>query len=349
MKDEKIKKKIIHVLNSNQYSGAENVAVNIIQSLSSDFEFAYACPQGPIEEKLKKMNIEYLPIDKCTALNIKQVAARWNADIIHAHDFRASIHSSLSMSSCKIISHIHQNPDWLGKINKNSLMFSLALSRVAAMISVDQAINENYIFEKKIRKKSFVLPNIINKDRVISLANSTNGETFDFVFFGRLADVKDPLKFIRIIKKIHDLNPLVTAAIVGDGPLKQACIREINKLGLEDSITMCGFLDNPFPIINSSKIFIMTSKTEGLPMSLLEALVLGKPVLVPPISSFDRIIDRTCGAICMEDESYVLNGMRLLENEEYYYQISNGSKLRGNELSNESEYYGILNKIYNSL
>ena len=83
--------KVIHVLNSNRYSGAENVAITIIKELNNEMDCLYACPRGPIEEILKKENIKYIPIKKLSIREINKVIKEYNPDIIHAHDFRASI------------------------------------------------------------------------------------------------------------------------------------------------------------------------------------------------------------------------------------------------------------------
>ena len=59
-----MKKKILHWLSSNRYSGAENVAISIIRHLSNEYEFAYMSPAGPIERILLENGIKYFPLNK---------------------------------------------------------------------------------------------------------------------------------------------------------------------------------------------------------------------------------------------------------------------------------------------
>ena len=55
--------KVLHLLQSNRFSGAENIACQIISMCSEEkIEFAYASPDGPIRDALKERNIKFLPI-----------------------------------------------------------------------------------------------------------------------------------------------------------------------------------------------------------------------------------------------------------------------------------------------
>ena len=66
------KKKVLHVLASNSYSGAENVVCTIIEN-DNDYDMYYCCPKGPIEKILKERKIKYIPVNKLTPFSIKRV------------------------------------------------------------------------------------------------------------------------------------------------------------------------------------------------------------------------------------------------------------------------------------
>ena len=85
--------KILHILRSNKFSGAENVVCQIINIFKTDknFEMVYVSPEGPIKDTLKEKNINYIPIKKLSFLEIKRVINEYKPDVIHAHDFTASV------------------------------------------------------------------------------------------------------------------------------------------------------------------------------------------------------------------------------------------------------------------
>lgn len=67
--------------------------------------------------------------------------------------------------------------------------------------------------------------------------------------------------------------------IIGEGPLRDKLIKMVQKRGLKDRVNFLGFLSNPFPYIKSADALIMTSRWEGLPTAIIEALTLGIQVI----------------------------------------------------------------------
>lgn len=86
--------KVLHVLQSNRYAGAENVACTIIkmfQQSQENIEFFYISPNGKIKEILDKEKIKFIPIKKLSYLQLKKIIDEIKPDIIHAHDFKSSV------------------------------------------------------------------------------------------------------------------------------------------------------------------------------------------------------------------------------------------------------------------
>ena len=84
------------------------------------------------------------------------------------------------------------------------------------------------------------------------------------------ADLKEQKKDIRV-------------AILGEGPLRDTLADQIKRLGLEGHVDLLGFIDDVREILWSSRIYIMTSVLEGLPLSVMEAMACG---LVPVVGDF---------------------------------------------------------------
>ena len=103
--------KILHLLSTNSFSGAENVVCQIINMFDSDKDImmAYCSPDGKIKEKLQEKKIDFLPLNKLNYSSIKKAIMDFEPDIIHAHDIKATIYASLFSKKCKIISHVHGN------------------------------------------------------------------------------------------------------------------------------------------------------------------------------------------------------------------------------------------------
>ena len=271
--------KVLHLLVSDKFSGAENVAISIIDDLKNDYDFLYVSKKGEIEKILNEKNIPHKLLEKVSLSSVKKIIKEYNPDVIHAHDYIASTLAATSGFKGKIISHLHNDYPFAKKWNAYTLVYSKVSKKFDKIIVVSNAILNNAVFKDKIKAKTIVLNNIVDKERIEKLAKEDNklGE-YDVVFIGRLTDQKNPLAFIKIIKKLTDKKPEIKAVMMGDGELRKACEEKIKELNLENNLTLTGFVENPFPTIKASKCVIMPSKYEGLGLTAVESLILEKPV-----------------------------------------------------------------------
>ena len=111
------------------------------------------------------------------------------------------------------------------------------------------------------------------------------------LFCGRLAyKQKRPDRLLQIWKMIQDELPDWNLMILGDGPLRQKLVANVERIGLE-RIEFTGFLD-PIKYYKESSIFCMTSNHEGFPMVLTEAMQYGcVPFAFESFDSLSEIID----------------------------------------------------------
>ena len=284
-------KRVLHILASNSFSGAENVACSIIETID-DYKSAYCSPDGQISNTLKKKAIEYLPVEKMNYKHIKAVVDSYQPDIIHAHDFKASILASRFNKRCKIVAHIHKNDPKMNKISLKSVLFRIASRKISKIMVVSDSVLNETAFKKYFSRKMVVIPNFVDKEKIIKKSKEYETKRqYDFFFFGRLSSEKNPLVFIEIIKRLNDKN--IKAIMIGDGPLASDCRSLVKKYNLEENIEIISFLDNPFPYIRASKIGIMPSSFEGFGLSAVEAAILGKPVINSGVGGLAKIFNRT--------------------------------------------------------
>jgi glycosyltransferase involved in cell wall biosynthesis len=342
------KKRILHLLSSNSYSGAENVVINIIKSLEEYYDFAYASPIGQIQEILKEKNIAHIPIKENDTRSITSIFKEWKPDIIHAHDFRASIKSAISKYSCVKISHLHQNPAWLRYFNLRSIVYSLSCLKFDQVIAVSPQVFEGAIISRLIKDKSYVLNNVVDNQSVLDAVNDApTGQFFDVAFFGRLTEAKDPIRFIRIINEVVQNKNNLRAVMVGDGELKTNCETMIKNLKLDNIIKMMGFLSNPFPTIKNSKIVVMPSKWEGFGLAAVEAMALGKPVFSTPVGGLQSIVNDDCGGHCDTDEEFTHKIIKSLDDSSYYESLRRNSITNSRRFGDKDKWIKQLIDIYN--
>ena len=116
-----------------------------------------------------------------------------------------------------------------------------------------------------------------------------SSETFAFaaptvITVGRLVEQKGIDVLLAAWAKVAASLPGWRLALVGDGPLADELKEQASKLGVEDSVDWVGHVSDPFPLLRGAKLFVMTSRFEGTPNALLEAMACGLPAVVSDAS-----------------------------------------------------------------
>ena len=141
--------KVLHLLASNVYSGAENVVCQIIKMFEDSCDMYYCSPRGTVENTLQDKGVKYIPINNLNKKELKKIYDEYKPDVIHAHDVRASVVASSLCKKCKIISHIHGNDERnMGKITLKSLVYALSVKKFSKIFWVSNSCLEKYYFKK---------------------------------------------------------------------------------------------------------------------------------------------------------------------------------------------------------
>lgn len=333
--------KIIHLLSSNHFSGAENVVCQIASLFkNTEYEMIYCSPDGQIREALEERNITYHPINSLTIKNVRAVLNLVQPDIIHAHDMRASFIASCASKKIPIISHIHNNGFDARRLSMKTLGFLWATRKIKHIFWVSKSACSDYFFYKFVKDKSSVIPNIIDLKALNLKAKESETKTeFDIVYLGRLAYPKNPMRFVEIINLIVKEYPDLKVAMIGNGDQIDLTICKVKELGLSNNIALLGYMENPLMILRKAKALVMTSFWEGTPMCALEALGLGTPVISTPVDGLKDIIQSNYnGYLSDSDEDLKTVLLKILLDINYANFLSENALKTAEELNNVPEY-----------
>lgn len=136
---------------------------------------------------------------------------------------------------------------------------------------------------------------------------------------GRLDDRKNPLRDLDVFKKIHEKDSSVHLYYLGFGNLTEAVRDKAIEYEIEDSVHFLGYHQNPFPIVKQCAAVCMMSKSEGFPMSLLEAVALDKPFVSTPVGGAKTLSNgNTCGYVTDSDDVAAEKLLFMVNNNGHY-------------------------------
>ncbi len=107
----------------------------------------------------------------------------------------------------------------------------------------------------------------------------------------RFYEEKDPLRWIAVASAIAQRKPEARFLLVGDGPMKSAMQEMARREGIAERVYFAGELADPKPALATMKVFLLTSREEGLPNVVIEAQAQGVPVVTTPAGGAPEAID----------------------------------------------------------
>jgi glycosyltransferase involved in cell wall biosynthesis len=113
---------------------------------------------------------------------------------------------------------------------------------------------------------------------------------------GRLSAQKDPLAFVEGAARVVKACPDAQFVLVGDGPLRDEVTARIQDLRLEGPVYLAGWRDEAYRLMAAADVVTLTSRWEGTPYALLEAMAWCRPVVATAVNgSVEVVLDGVSG------------------------------------------------------
>lgn len=120
---------------------------------------------------------------------------------------------------------------------------------------------------------------------------------FRLLFVGRVAAIKDLGTLLKAVALAHQVDPRLRLSIVGDGPVRASLETLSRELNLSDVVTFWGQQVGTDRFFSAADAIAMSSTSEGLPMSLLQGMSLGLPLVVTAVGGMQEILALSHGGL----------------------------------------------------
>ncbi len=115
---------------------------------------------------------------------------------------------------------------------------------------------------------------------------------------GRLTDQKAHQHVVTIAQQLRDHSPRLHFVVVGRGPRKEELQQLVADAGLQDRVHFLGARKDVADLLGSADIYLSTSDWEGMPLSTIEAMATGLPVVATRTEGSDQLLTASCGIVC---------------------------------------------------
>jgi len=114
---------------------------------------------------------------------------------------------------------------------------------------------------------------------------------YDLIMTGRLVEIKRIDVFLKAVKHAVNKIPNIKVAIVGSGELRDELQKLSMNLGIENNVDFVGYQDDIESWLQKSRIFVLTSDSEGLSLSMMEAMMCGLPAIVSDVGDLGNLVE----------------------------------------------------------
>ncbi|MCP4269128.1 MAG: glycosyltransferase [Candidatus Brocadiaceae bacterium] len=308
--------KILHIIDHMGLGGAQQLLRDILPELERkvDGEVHVCVLRSDINEKLPDIS-RVLITRSCfwnpfVIFKVAHYIRSHNIDILHLHLLRSMFIGLVVglFMRVKIIVHIHR--DLQLEPSGFRVLLLLFKRRIAFFIAVSmehmEQIKHLFLIEltKIILIRSFI--NLVRFNRnnyyriALRIENGFSESDFIIGYFGRLSLEKQPWYIIEIARKLVQENDRFKFIIVGKGGLHKELESMIQKYALQNNVHLLGYRDDIPELLSTIDIGIFTSSLEGMPVSAIEMMAMGKPIVAFTIPAFNEIIEEGVNGYLVE-------------------------------------------------
>lgn len=299
-----MKKKVLFLFAHLHKGGMQRAVSNITQALGDEYEFhvAYFGTENPGYKYNAMMHDFKIPgsLNDNFFLKIKKYFNKLSVlrnfvnknriDKVISFGESANLLNLLSKhNSKKILSVRVAINEGLGTgiyANISKILINIFYKQADLIIPVSKKLAEDC--RKIVGKKVPIchIPNMYPIDEIRRKSEEELPKEFKYlenenyiINVGSLCYQKGQDLLIKAYSKLDDIKDNYKLVLVGRGPDKDKLVNLTNELGLKDRVIFIDFQNNPYPFIKHAEIFVLSSRYEGFPNVLIEAMICGTPVV----------------------------------------------------------------------
>lgn len=316
---------IVHLVYRLDFGGLETLLVECVNNLPADrFRHAIVCltDYTAFAKKIRDRNVELHALHKPPGLGLETHFKLWRLlrklkpAILHTYNL-AAIEYAFTATLAGVPVRVHAEhgrdaADPEGKNPRHNMLRRLLVPFIDRYIPVSADLarwlqNVVGIPGAKVQ----LIHNGVNTDKFYPVVNRQertqrpqpvpfDEDCFVIGTVGRIQDVKNHIGLVdafTIMKQLTPDSSRLRLAIVGDGPLMPALQKKVSDSGLEESVWLPGARNDIADIMRGLDLFVLPSLAEGTPVTVLEAMACGLPVVASRVGGLPEVVEENLNGL----------------------------------------------------
>lgn len=319
--------KIMQVIPVLDLAGAEtmcqNLAIELHKMGHEVIVVSLYKKETVLTENLRNESIPVKWMDKKNGLDpgcifrLYKLIRKFNPDVVHSHIYAGKYaHIAATMAGVKkkvyTVHNVAQKEATDSNRKMNKVLFKkFGVVPVALTQEVQKTIESVYgIDEGKIPVVYNGIP--LEKCRPIQVYKK---HAVEIVHVGRFCEEKNHRNLIRGFAKAHAKFPEIQLELYGDGPLRNDMEKLVSELQADNYIHFMGLTNDVYSAMSEADTFILPSTYEGMPMTLIEAMATGLPIITTPVGGIvDMLKDGSEAIFTGTDSESIADSISMLVN-----------------------------------
>jgi len=319
-------KKVLHLRSSSGFYGPEAQILQLVKPMRQEgFEIeilALYRRNGnmplihPLVERAKRSGLKANQLDDMARfspkaiLRIAERLRRGHFSLIHTHGYKTNIFGGLAakLAGVKGIATVHLHTEASRRLKLYKVMDLFVLRFFPKVIAVSEHLRQELISKGLSKEKVVTIHTAIDLEAFLDTVPHNSRKLRDILnigddqcvisIVGRLTPQKGHIYFLKGAKRILEVLPKAKFLVIGDGPSRKELEKLAISLGINRAVSFLGYQEDIAAFTNVSDVIVMSSIKEGLPVVLLEALALAKPVVATRVGGVPEVIkDKETGLL----------------------------------------------------
>jgi glycosyltransferase involved in cell wall biosynthesis len=298
--------RVLVVVTLAETGGAQAYVAALAEALRGSFEVVVAAHgDGPLRPAVQNAGADFVAVrqlrrpvrpgrDLLAVLELVRLIRRLRPEVVHANSSKAGVVGRLAAFLARVPVRVFTVHGWAFSAHSGfaACAYRLAERAMGGLTTLTICVAES-------ERRAGLRARTCRPGRTVVIRNATRGGPraapcdgggpARLIDVGRLKRPKDPLTLVRAVALLEPGS--CSALLVGDGPERRRVEAEARRLGVAGAVRLAGERRDVRELLAGADVFVLASQSEGLPMSILEAMAAGLPVVASSVGGVAELVE----------------------------------------------------------